>query len=452
MRPHRASHAPQTAPGTPCDSTTRAAPGDRSSVGETIELIDRQIRQGFPWLRFGADLERRFVADNFASHRRFVVRVALAALVLYDLFLFNDLHMMPDAFVRACLARLAIFTPLALLAIHVVNRTSCAHVAEGAMCAMSVASLTLTLAVVLQSADPHRIGCIYGTLLVMMFTTIVHRLRFRYAAAAVGEMLVALCVAMSRLGMFHETLLEGNLTLFVPAALLLGAASYVLEREERLGYLVALRSHLLNQQIELSGSLDPLTDLWNRRALNAAMDRAWSGAAATPSAMAVILADVDRFKLFNDSYGHLAGDACLKRVAGSLRAALPDETHVLARFGGEEFVVFVPGLEEGAAVALAERLRQAVRSAGVPHPALGPGAVVTASFGVAVAGAPAIAAAALMDAADRALYAAKTGGRDCVRLAPPTMSQPGPLYGPEVPPCRWTGVDGDAGTTTSASL
>ncbi len=159
---------------------------------------------------------------------------------------------------------------------------------------------------------------------------------------------------------------------------------------------------------------DALTGLHNRRALDAQL------ATALPAERphAVLLLDIDHFKAINDRHGHGTGDAVLRELAGVLRATSPAAATV-ARQGGDEFVVFVPDLEHGGALALAERLcERARRHPGWPAP-LGPGAV-TLSVGVAIAHAgddgP-----ALLRRADAALYRAKHEGRDRATRPTPAL-------------------------------
>lgn len=180
--------------------------------------------------------------------------------------------------------------------------------------------------------------------------------------------------------------------------------------------------------LESQVRLDPLTQVANRLALDEAVARAWSQALREGSPLALVMIDVDHFKLYNDHYGHVAGDRCLQRVAGALAAQLGRGSDLLARYGGEEFVVLLPGADGDAALAVAHRLCQALHALALEHQGTsGPG-IVTASMGVAhlrpadlVAAGTATrtgvdAAQRLFQQADAALYRAKQLGRDRVVL------------------------------------
>jgi diguanylate cyclase (GGDEF)-like protein len=167
---------------------------------------------------------------------------------------------------------------------------------------------------------------------------------------------------------------------------------------------------------------DPLTGLGNRRRLDNILDTAVSVARHSAAPLAVLMIDVDHFKDYNDHYGHLAGDACLRAIAHALRGGLIRRGDEVLRYGGEEFAVVLADTRESEAMAVAERLRMAVRVMDLPHAAQ-EGGIVTISLGVAVMEpSPAgpgrtgerriVDARTLIEAADHALYQAKEGGRD----------------------------------------
>ena len=178
------------------------------------------------------------------------------------------------------------------------------------------------------------------------------------------------------------------------------------------------------ENVQLVGELrrlsmtDPLTGVLNRRGFDEALAAAWARAADARGAVAVILCDVDHFKAYNDAYGHPAGDECLRRVARVMDAAGAAHAGRCARVGGEEFAVLLDDGEPArAALALAEAMRAAVEALAIPHRGAGSRPCVTASFGVGhVPAAPGVDAQVLLDATDRALYAAKHRGRNCVVL------------------------------------
>ena len=158
---------------------------------------------------------------------------------------------------------------------------------------------------------------------------------------------------------------------------------------------------------------DPLTGLYNRRYALPTLGRMLADSARTRLGCAVLVLDIDRFKSVNDRFGHAAGDAVLAEVAARLRSALrPGD--LIARIGGEEFLVALPDVSEPEALAMAERLRQGVAARPFVVVPGDQGLRVTVSIGLALAAAPAQAADAVLACADRALMMAKADGRDQV--------------------------------------
>jgi len=176
------------------------------------------------------------------------------------------------------------------------------------------------------------------------------------------------------------------------------------------------------QQLLRLASVDGLTGLLNRRAFDEALTMEWRRARRNRTPLALVMIDIDFFKLYNDHYGHQAGDDCLKQVANTLRAAVERPGELVARYGGEEFCAILPHCRADHGVALAEKMRRLVAGLDIPHARSEISDHVTISCGVATlfgesGGQTPADEAALLHASDGALYAAKEGGRDRVELA-----------------------------------
>jgi diguanylate cyclase (GGDEF)-like protein len=162
---------------------------------------------------------------------------------------------------------------------------------------------------------------------------------------------------------------------------------------------------------------DGLTGIANRRHFDEFLEQEWRRAIREGTPLSLIMSDIDFFKAYNDTYGHLAGDDCLRQVAGVMRETLRRPGDMAARYGGEEFAMVMARTDLEGAVLLAESLRSLVEALGIPH-AGSPSAVrlVTLSLGVAtLVPSRDRSSSELVAAADQALYQAKSEGRNCVR-------------------------------------
>jgi diguanylate cyclase (GGDEF)-like protein len=175
---------------------------------------------------------------------------------------------------------------------------------------------------------------------------------------------------------------------------------------------VALENARLHGMVERQALVDGLTGLANRRAASDALHGETARAERLETPLSVVLADLDEFKEVNDAHGHAVGDEVLRVVAEVLRETLR-ESDVAGRWGGEEFLLLLPGADEEGAAQLAERVRVALAARSIPSV---PGLHVTASFGVAEY-AGETTPEQLLEAADGALYRAKRAGKGRVERA-----------------------------------
>ncbi|MDU7587018.1 MAG: sensor domain-containing diguanylate cyclase [Acidovorax sp.] len=174
----------------------------------------------------------------------------------------------------------------------------------------------------------------------------------------------------------------------------------------------------LQQELQELSFRDGLTGVNNRRKFDAVYEREWQEAQRTGEPLSLLMFDVDFFKSYNDQYGHVEGDECLRRVARALQQAAHRPRDCLARYGGEEFVLLLPETGAQEAQMLAEELRAKLEARGLTHPASPVGASVTLSIGGAsTTPMQAEADPAFFPLADAALYQAKASGRNCVRWA-----------------------------------
>jgi diguanylate cyclase (GGDEF)-like protein len=215
--------------------------------------------------------------------------------------------------------------------------------------------------------------------------------------------------ALVRAGMFIHSIFILQCFLCV-ALILLYSVNSALKERDRLQEAVTAAFY----EADANAGLDHITGLANRRSFDKQLGREWQRAYRERLNLSLLMIDVDRFKLYNDHYGHVSGDECLRKIASILAQSALRATDLVARYGGEEFAILLPGASLNMASLLAERIRQSVSETRVPH-AADPQGIVTISAGVAtLQPSNDIEMTMLVERADRALYEAKNRGRDRV--------------------------------------
>ena len=232
-------------------------------------------------------------------------------------------------------------------------------------------------------------------------------LLFSAAVYANAVMVVSFAAALAWYGEPLDRL--ASLTGFLAGSALIGGVAF---RNHGSRFRRSFLQHLLIADL---ASLDGLTGLKNRRALDAHLLHAWQLALRDRRPIGVLLVDVDHFKAFNDRYGHQAGDAALRRIAAVASGTTRRPLDLVARYGGEEFAVILYDAQPDHVRAVAEQMRLGVLNLGIEHDDSPPLRKTTISIGVAIVW-PTLKRTpqGMIQLADEALYAAKHGGRNCV--------------------------------------
>jgi diguanylate cyclase (GGDEF)-like protein len=190
------------------------------------------------------------------------------------------------------------------------------------------------------------------------------------------------------------------------------------------------RQKRMQDELDTLAHTDELTRLSNRRFFNSRFEEMMQRAKRASLPLTLLMIDADRFKLFNDTYGHAAGDDCLRQVANVVRDSVRRPGDVAARYGGEELAILLSDTDKAGGEAVAEAIRSRVEALGLPHSGNLPMEKVTVSIGVATFSAQVPSAAtaqALFAQADDALYQAKAGGRNRVVVADPLPRSTKPI-------------------------
>ena len=188
------------------------------------------------------------------------------------------------------------------------------------------------------------------------------------------------------------------------------------------------------EEVERLAVIDPLTGIANRRRLDAYLRSEWRRAMRDRRPISAVVMDVDLFKLYNDTHGHVRGDMCLKQIADSAVAVVTRAGDLVARFGGEEFAIVLPNTDERGAFQIAQHISDAVSSRRIPHHG-SPFDIVTVSAGCAtIIPDPGMEPSLLIDNADRAMYEAKRQGRNRVCVSETQEMALSTPRGPETAP------------------
>jgi diguanylate cyclase (GGDEF)-like protein len=392
-----------------------------------LALLHRQQADGFVSLRFRQELEHEFRRDHLHGIVTRRLALAVAALLLIGAVPLLDTLFLapPEGFGRlARWAQFGFMIPALLIAVAV---TLTPALRRGSEVATLLAVFIVSAGVIYQ----RHVGASYGyavpselVAVVLTGTAVMAGLRTAWFAPTVLLILgLSAWSELRALGPTPETyyviLAQGMLG----AIAVLGAA---------MGEYHARATWLQRSMLEELTLRDPLSGLVNARGLREVYQRAFATATREHRPLLVIAVDIDHFKAYNDHYGHLAGDDCLRRVANALGRHGRRGNDIAARTGGEEFVLVWYDVEPDHAVRSLEALRLDVERLGILHAGLPqrPG-VVTVSIGAvcAVPG-PRVSPDTLLKLADEQLYLSKQRGRNCVSLQVATEA-PGP--GPELP-------------------
>lgn len=387
------------------------------------------LTRGHAWLRFPAALEAQFQSDTLEPRRKLLAICGLIGCIGALIGTSNVHNLTPD--IAPMVWRLVlIWLAVALLSLAAVWwlpprwRRNWQGEALTALMALSIAAVAvwMTTASRFDTAITHSAN----VAIVVIYACIAARQRFVWALGVTVLAFVGYVGLTKVATPLQELVLGGNIKLMAVSYALVLIANYSFEHMERRNWLLRQlekqqRSALLetSERLHHLSTLDPLTGLANRRQFDTDLRQAWSQAAMTQSPIAFLMVDVDFFKLYNDTYGHPAGDACLKKISQALSDLATVQVGITTRLGGEEFGLLLPGCTLPQAMATATALCKRVQDARIDHSTSTTAAHVTVSIGVAQAwpangGEP----HDVVAQADRGLYRAKETGRNRACAAP----------------------------------
>jgi diguanylate cyclase (GGDEF)-like protein len=381
-------------------------------------LVAATLQKGFPLLRFPAPLEALYQA-SVAGRRLRVLAMGFAfCFPLYMLLFVADYQMLPDSMAWAVQLRVWVFLPAVVLSGLVLFRLKSQQAREWMFAGLGLLSCLLDALVSFRSHSSLNVQHLATLNAIVIYTVLVGRFWPMLVMCSIVSCIYVACVwHMGRLfsdfGVGVGLLLQANIT-----NMLYGC--YLLEKASRHSFLVDHQEADMDAELQQTtdrlariAQEDALTGLANRRRFTEGLHQAHEQTLRDHGSMALLMIDIDCFKPYNDRYGHPAGDECLRQVAQALAGSARPSQDLVARWGGEEFAVILPGADTAQALGIAERMLEAVRARAIVHEASQAAAFVTLSMGVAVwRPQEGDDVGQLVATADDALYEAKTTGRN----------------------------------------
>jgi diguanylate cyclase (GGDEF)-like protein len=367
-------------------------------------------------LRFDRLTEARYEAEHGrarAAHLRHTIIFGVLLYILHDI---STYLLLPDHYWIIVLVTLFVIVPCSLAVAHAAAKLA-SGIREVMVLLAILTATALPLFMMFYSDAPHSTHMNVEVILCVVFANMVMALRFRYAVIYSSLILFwAVLAVLMKQGVDPE--LKFALCFqFASVCLLSAYSNYLFERRRCTDYCVSLEARIRAETAETSerqfqemSKTDALTGLPNRRFLDERLEEWFSD--SRPAA--VMMVDIDHFKLFNDTLGHPAGDECLRLIANAFRSAFSEPDLFCARFGGEEFIVAIRDAEELQARRLANAVVRSIEALGIAHPGRDDGVeVVTVSVGVALKpSAERVSQNEVLSQADEALYQAKRRGRN----------------------------------------
>lgn len=371
------------------------------------------------FLQFRPELERRYCElQNRHAARSFRYR-AVTIFFLYVILSTGIAGLLPSDQLNAWLSiygwvGVIVVAAGALAYVHQFDRWFNWYVGCGSALAVSLSLLAAACIQGDHSETLLHVAIMYAVVIVYGFTG----LRF-YTVSLAGWVGGLLGITASQ---YVDGVVDWELLLrtYSGPSLLGMCLAYASDYRSRVNFLQACALEQAQQETERKNQLlqelnrvDGLTGLYNRRHLDDVLCEEWNRAMRQQQPLAVLMIDIDYFKLYNDTLGHPAGDICLRQVADQLGRLARRSGDLAARYGGEEFVLLYPATNPSQAVRLARELLTNMDAVALPHPSSPVSRCVTLSIGIAVITPPYNAPLELLlDQADRALYEAKMNGRN----------------------------------------
>lgn len=395
------------------------------TLAEAVEM-DLQKQPGRP---LSAELRKLYREEGDAARRQVARHGLQVAVAIYLLFSVIDLLLIPDVALYAIAGRFAVATITIGILEWQYRKNVQTDWLDRTCAAAIILGYIAWLYPAVRTAHTESLSyyMIFGAIF-MMGANLFFSFQFRLSIITSGAVLLAFFVSLLFFLPEENSYPLAFGTFYVSCFVFTSYVNWKLNRERYNVFLNAFEARILQKEASERGDAllrlshtDPLTGLDNRRAVDQRLRDYWSDWQTSGRNFAAILIDVDFFKKYNDGYGHQEGDRCLTLVANALKDLIRQYNGSIGRYGGEEFIVLVPMEKEDEVADLSEALRHTVESLALVHEQRRDGlSIVTVSVGGAFTRRVTDSKLEkIIYQADRALYAAKASGRNCVRLFDP---------------------------------
>ena len=398
-------------------------------VEDQINILSGILEQGRKQLRFPGRLESKYIDQRNQRFMEIDHKMLIAGLVFYLGFSWTDFYLGAENGPLIFSLRVVI-TALAFLFVFWIPRSQYSRhmvtIAALGIFAIGFSVIGFIWLIPGEMKYAYHLGLIP----IQIFTMVA--LRLSYRSVLVVSVAILACYIVSLL-LSHQTVsdpeLQRLISIFIPMfimfwALLIVMGSYMAFMMEssarsdfmknRLLALEAERLQYLSGRLHVLSTTDSLTGIANRRFLEESLDTEWRRAKRSSMPLSLVMVDIDKFKDYNDLYGHQKGDECLRALANKMAQYCNRPADLCARYGGEEFVMLLPETSRADAVWIVEKMRSAIEGMAITHEAADSG-LVTISAGVAsVIPDDSCTSDQLLSQADRLLYEAKAQGRNRV--------------------------------------
>ena len=409
--------------------------GAATLIGKPFEIADIQhelSRTGAKLAFADPLIEQLYVEERQRSARRYHWATVLLTTAMFCSFLISESKTAPEIVTLSAWLRFAVLMPAAIAYVVLDWRGRLGRWSNSLLSLLILAPTVISgIDLMFVTSAPIVSG--FQPTPLLQLAVLTCRMGVVLTAVTNGLACLTYCASILTMPLMPAELLPPMLLTDLAIAAATMVCTLQIDLRDRRVYLLAQQADLgrellaaQNRQLAKLTQIDALTGLGNRRCFDETLTALWSDERLAQTQVTLIMFDIDCFKLFNDTYGHHAGDECLATLARTVSRCLRDDRDTLVRYGGEEFAIVLPdtSLEDGCHVA--ERVRQFVGECAIPHPAAGPTSHVTVSLGVATVVPLSQSAVMLIEAADHCLYEAKRNGRNRVeaqRSLPPARTQ-----------------------------